>query len=1640
MKKFLTLCIALCCTLGMYAQFPDASKWTEGQDISQDLADLNLWGDYSGVWSAGSTLKDGAVTRTPNQSPWWQGTQPNEMALDSADTKYPALGFYVDGAVVDQLIDMYQVIPLPAGYYTVTVNAVYREGTPADTWTSYKAGNPKQNAHLYVTTLNSSDPEDAAVAYDTPIKTLPFSIIEECQFTGADSGTSWKTDGSYTVTDENGDPKVIYYPNCDEGAALHFLAGNYLHELKFILLEDGYIRLGLKKTANIAQDWFPWSNFHIYYEGVADEDAQLDLAYELFYQALDDLNSLQSRMEKQGYEALVGMLGDEILEYDSPDEDLASVQAATQSLLDLRQKYEQALVYAQSLGDLLSMSQDMAVATDFPNKSTFEAAVSAAETVAFAKSPDDINYDANSYVEAFNNLSKARADYLNGQEYDENGAKDFTMLIKQPWFVNAEYTPTLKDNGTWTLDEATWTDINDLAGPGNYTDKLKGTDASGPRTDICSDVVLSADLEATNQWYKYVNYSGWSPGLNLFYQSGLVGVSSGWNSISGGSEEICQQLVGLPNGFYSLKALMRGSGGAGWTDGGAHNIYAKNSNGDEVKSAADATEAEANNNFSEWNWNEYQPGAWKEHKTGIIEVSDGQLLIAAQSCQVMNATGFRLYFHGENPDFDAMITEELNAINADVENLLTFAGDKKYVKDLLANVVLPIQSAPQYEEALGYTKTAKDYIKTASNYMKGYTTPEDYTELFGQYADGSNQANMLQQPLNYVLDLGNSEEDTYEDAQEAAKVYDAYVSYLKVYDQAMQNGNDEINGLIASQTAYLTANYPTAAKLGEYESALRKPLINEILAKLQAEQGEASETNPVEITSLLVNPSFDTDVQGWEGNAPSQNEYARGNAEFWNTTFDMYQVLKDMPSGIYQIKAQALYRDGAGSEKLADCYANWQAAAGDKTAWSGHNAVIYAKGGKREGTDYITSVCDTKETAISFDKYYANEGSYSIGGGGKFLFYDELTEEDIPYADDYCTPYVYTNEDGTPGAAFQYPFDGRVDLEDGTSLFFPESMAGAALRFAKGEYPCGTQVVLGAGEDLRVGIRKSASVSGDWVIFDNFQLFFLGAADESTPEPNPAANLIADDASYNFNDGTVGQWHYLGWNNSGTATNVAPGYNASAGAMALTSTNPNGDPWGAQLLCPLKDGAKLERGNTYIVSFWAKGTVEGDYLAPGAGAYPDPEWNNAEPAVLTTEWKQYTYTLECTEANTAENGNTQVYFNQGKLTGTAYIDRFMVYDSRAEINPENNLISDDESFAFNGGTTGGWKMQGWNNKGSVAAVEPGWNNSAFCLELTPDGSASQNYEAQLPYNLPEAMEVGKTYTLSFYAKAENEGAEIEFGAQLSPWAAGNKEWNGNMFTLTTDWAAYSIEVTVTEDFPADGLNCLYINYGKTNGKAYVDHIVLVESIPAEVNPEGNMIADDASFGFEDGTTGQWNFLGWNNSGTRENAAPGYGSEGCMVLTSTNSAGDPWGAQLLCPLKTPVMIGGEYEITFYAKADNEGDYINPGIAKAYPEPEWNTAANAVLTTEWQKFTYTLVADENNTAADGNSNFYFNHGKLTGNAYVDRVTVICTKDPISDAINGISINNAPATRVNLAGQAVGADFKGVVIENGKKLLVK
>ena len=74
---------------------------------------------------------------------------------------------------------------------------------------------------------------------------------------------------------------------------------------------------------------------------------------------------------------------------------------------------------------------------------------------------------------------------------------------------------------------------------------------------------------------------------------------------------------------------------------------------------------------------------------------------------------------------------------------------------------------------------------------------------------------------------------------------------------------------------------------------------------------------------------------------------------------------------------------------------------------------------------------------------------------------------------------------------------------------FPDSMDDAALFFADGLYENTLEFSLAEGEDLRIGIKKTATTINDWTIFDNFRLIYLGLP----PVPNDLTNDRRVDAA-----------------------------------------------------------------------------------------------------------------------------------------------------------------------------------------------------------------------------------------------------------------------------------------------------------------------------------------------------------------------------------------------------------------------------------------------------------------------------------------------------------------------------------------------
>ena len=1130
MRKIYTLLLALVATAAAWAQNP--SSWQKGQNVIADLGMKDV--DPTQAWTTKSN--GGSAGKEGNYGDNWKGVGQKFFFdyIDQSDAMYgdhetanTCMGYYGDGHVSDDNPDVYQVVKIPAGYYTIRVQACYRDASGQQTtecFRDWKAGKSKKNAWAYVETYAD---EASAIAGTNSTRSFTkairhiFDTEREEKLCGwTPNGDDWRNDGSFELVKSVWDPdweeyvdqkKTYYYPRSIIGASYYFQKGFYWNEFDILLDKDTYVRVGYRKTDYVTEDWLALSEWQIIYNDGYTTEAQVAFAETEFANESATLEELKAKYETAQFDgfgqsftnAIVDKIGDEIMEAEMMYKDLEG-EELLDFIKDLKQTnldYEELYQYLGHLSFVLAKSKTLLESSDYPGKADFQTAyngiVAKIDNCSAADFETTTPYDF--CMKCFNDLADARGDYLDTQTADENGAKDFSAVINHPWFVNDGVSVTQKEDGSWSIDDETWQGIS---GDGNYDSKVKytetdddGNEVEKTRNDIASDVEITLnDEKVKNQWFQRIRYEGKTNGVVLYYDDrGLIGAADTWHSgkFTSGSMDVCQNIVGLPSGYYSLKALVRG-----WGDGNGnfHNIFMENNQGDVMKSALASAEDEG----------------WQEMTTGIIHVSDRQLLIGGQSDYTAHYTGFRLLFYGEEPPVDKLIRQEIAEVKALAEENLSYEGDKAKVAALIDKCKEPYEGVALFEEYRGYLNEARDYIKAATKEYKNEKFVDTYAAITtGDNGNVEGVAEILAPAQLAATELGEKATDTYKDIAAANELAEKYAEYINVYAEAVAQKDASLNATIAEQKAALTAAVSDTKTLDVYIASLATPIKINQLKALGAETATAAA--PADLTSMIVNPTFELDqvdgvvtkVDAWSkghrygwtfdgaGNAQS-NEYSRANYEVWNagsSDFTFSQKLTGMPAGIYELTCQAVYRDGSAvTEELVKKYDE----AGNEKDWENNKAEIFAKTYYAEAANPLKAVETLRGTDFSFTDvvtaYEANEDDGELYATAVTVLAAEGEGED-------ATKYPYPELTWThiaPDADSFYPFDTKVNV-DGTDYYFPASMYGFYVWCQKAPEKVlnKVQIEIKSGETLEIGLRKKGGFSGDWVIFDDFHLYYL---------------------------------------------------------------------------------------------------------------------------------------------------------------------------------------------------------------------------------------------------------------------------------------------------------------------------------------------------------------------------------------------------------------------------------------------------------------------------------------------------------------------------------------------------------------------
>lgn len=386
--------------------------------------------------------------------------------------------------------------------------------------------------------------------------------------------------------------------------------------------------------------------------------------------------------------------------------------------------------------------------------------------------------------------------------------------------------------------------------------------------------------------------------------------------------------------------------------------------------------------------------AYTIHTTGLVANKGDLLRIGMKG--VTNQEGdswaiftrFKLVYKGDDVD---ILSNGINNAVAEID--LT----KNMGKDVKAKAQERINAAKD-AQAAGDGKTMRTSL---GELLKYESTIEESVSLF--------------------TTLETNKEDFY-----------TFIAEVEGYEALKSEAGEYVEGLDLTDMTDEEAN-AAIAKIASYRHQLSIPEAYK----------EATDANPVDMTSVISSPSFEKEgvnsIEGWQ----NTTGYSFGNndtqkaalaVEFYDKNFDMYQDL-EVPNGTYVLTVNAFNRAGSvDADKSA------------VDAGTDSKALLYAKSGETEVAQplmHITTMMDDFGAASS-----------QLGAGSESSF----TVGENTY---YC----------------------------------PNDMVSASSYFDVNRYLNGVTIKVTDGK-LRIGIRQEDKVSGSWVIMDNFQLQYFGAASE----------------------------------------------------------------------------------------------------------------------------------------------------------------------------------------------------------------------------------------------------------------------------------------------------------------------------------------------------------------------------------------------------------------------------------------------------------------------------------------------------------------------------------------------------------------
>ena len=462
----------------------------------------------------------------------------------------------------------------------------------------------------------------------------------------------------------------------------------------------------------------------------------------------------------------------------------------------------------------------------------------------------------------------------------------------------------------------------------------------------------------------------------------------------------------------------------------------------------------------------YNDGGYYKTNSVMVAVSEGTLRIGA-ACE--STTGwtildnFAVSYCGKGAD----------AYTALIENVKANAA-------LSADVVCTKSLRTAYETAIAALSgtTYEEYLAAAATIAEQKALIDANAALWAKYQALVAQAQVITTNTNY------------QGVEEAATLG-------WTVEQALENITE-----LALTTEQLQAAYD----------------------ELNTDYINATKVTPPNTEIEINNPDFSKGWTGWVKEAASDGNVAANTsakcAEAWNNSgFDIYQIINDLPVGMYEIQAQGFYR-----------YLR------DDNAW---NAYFNTDGSVKAESERPTIPCyiymnDAQSKMRNVFEYQslANDSIYKGTG-----YYNDKLESTDPNGNACTGMYSYPND-----------------------------MASAGIAFDLGEYVQSSfGLVAKEGDSIRIGMKGKSNQGGDsWAIFTRFKLIYRGyPAELILNELIKASAQISEDAR---KSGVSFDGQYIG---AEVATYLDSLYNVAQTQIMATQTDTGDDDLGSQMFATL---------------------------------------------------------------------------------------------------------------------------------------------------------------------------------------------------------------------------------------------------------------------------------------------------------------------------------------------------------------------------------------------------------------------------------------------------------------------------------------